>query len=1266
MRAGVLTIAGVLALGLVVWLFLGDGDPELSDDIAGMGAETTAPTLTGRAASMQVEELGDFAGDSSLKARVVDTEGAPIAGVRVQLRGRYRESLFGPPPSIALAAPPPAVQALMSETSDAEGRVQFDGLDRRALYSLEAQPAPPWCRVSVARHWAGFLETLIVLDRGQGLRVRAVDADGVGLQAWVSASLQSSREERMARDYRSVSNARWVRTPMQTGRDGRLDLGCVPEEPLTFIVFVPGRGIRGGFTARPPFDEEILLPLSVEAGVTIHGTVRDAEGKPVEGAPVLASTIPGAFGAQGADAEMLLRRMQGESDGISVPAGTALMSRTAVDGTYRIEGLPAGSLGSIETWAGGGRPLHHDYSSCVVRPGDVLQADFQLRPALPLRGRVQDADGAPLGDVVVKLISEPGSPTTVSGADGAFQFPSVAEGFQRMVGSSPGLFPDGVTGLHVGPGGPPEAVITMRPAIAISGRVVDGTGATQAGIPVYLYWGPPSLKPLFETLTNESGEFRFDTAPRGQVRLTAAAPGGIFAHKSRSGEQTEPAVLTLRAGNTHGEVRVRVVGATSRRPYRVALAGHGKRHTTATLLDGVAVIRRLKPGTYKAAVLDAFERVIGDGVEVILPAGAKSAEVTLKPPATSSLSGRVTNADGSAAVRRRVTIALPAWQEAAARQSYSRGERQLTAVTDERGHFRVLELPAGTYVASMLGVSPQEVAVPGGPIDLRLPAPIAVAGRILAPDGTPVARGTITFHHRSSLDLDDDDWIDDSEVRLVVRDGRYEGLLHGGAVGLAVTLGDLFDAHGATVQTLTRAIRSYPLDAPEHVIQLEALPQLSISGRVVDDDGVGVARARVGSRGGTGNKYRSVVSDENGAFRLPHLSEGAYKITVKPPNNTPYYTVERYRADAGTEDLTLLLHKGVAVKGRVLGEGGKPIPYRRIRCYWTAHGKRGVTSSGTDNLGHFTLWGVPDGVKADVRVDKGYGRNDMYFPWSKKGMAITEGDLEIQLRRAHLVRGTVDGLVLKDAARCKVVADRRVKTKKGYAWRRLAVGDVSMDGKFRVGPLAAGRVRISVAPPEGYGPGPAVEVEAPATDVTLTVTPEGDGPRRIRGSLIGQDVRNFRVVWIPTATPKYSAATEVDATGTFVIHVHKKAQGPGVLFAQRYNSTLSAFLKSVGHGDEVHRLTLKEGLEVRGRVAGSGGGVTCKGSVWLSVNDEGMFEGLIESDGTFVVSGLPPLTFTLHGDARLLRGDETVKRGSLQVLKAVGAGSSGHVLEFED
>jgi RNA polymerase sigma factor (sigma-70 family) len=406
----------------------------------------------------------------------------------------------------------------------------------------------------------------------------------------------------------------------------------------------------------------------------------------------------------------------------------------------------------------------------------------------------------------------------------------------------------------------------------------------------------------------------------------------------------------------------------------------------------------------------------------------------------------------------------------------------------------VAMLAAGTvflaYRAPAEEVEPPTTAEAPMPVaDVRPAAPAAetkemtVSGRVLGPDGQPLADARVMVWARHGLVMHSGEWWASfrNEVLGQVKsdsDGRYrltvprtDPNFNMRSVRVVVTA----PGHGLAWKALNP-------DAPEVEADLRLVPVQRVSGHLTglqgeDAAGVTVHVARIKRKPEKGERDDDTVlrptddrpltatTDARGNFVFTEFGpDVALDLEVLDPR---YERKTDWQVNTGDkkagENLQLLLGPGRYVEGRVTYQDtGKPVPHARLLL------SSPVIESKTDAEGRFKIplynprEQEPFGgfITRDVSISATPPPGEPYlgagagadFP---KG--VVRREVNLALPRGALIRGKVT-----EAGSGKPVAGARVACNAGYD-SSVASGP---DGSFQIG-VAPGGVRLIVAHPSG-------------------------------------------------------------------------------------------------------------------------------------------------------------------------------------------------------
>lgn len=272
--------------------------------------------------------------------------------------------------------------------------------------------------------------------------------------------------------------------------------GSHPEFPTTRVTYNV-RGMSRGYAL-------LRLRARGPSGVgSVRGTVRSADGEPLEGALVRLNDGP----------------------------ATVAAARTAADGTFSLREVGAGPLQISAT-----APGYVAYeASTLLRVGQVLERELRLVRSASVRGVVRTVAGTPPPGRFTVLATNTGRLrpiASVSTADpeGNFELTGLGPGSYQLRAEADGFAPSAPVALTVPrEGSVPETPLTLGDDGVVGGRVVDArTGQPVVGAQVEreLLDAPPlptGVALQRGTTTDARGAFELHGMPPsfGGLRVTA-------------------------------------------------------------------------------------------------------------------------------------------------------------------------------------------------------------------------------------------------------------------------------------------------------------------------------------------------------------------------------------------------------------------------------------------------------------------------------------------------------------------------------------------------------------------------------------------------------------------------------------------------------------------------------------------------------------------------------------------------------------------------
>ncbi|MFH8979646.1 MFS transporter [Streptomyces varsoviensis] len=239
-------------------------------------------------------------------------------------------------------------------------------------------------------------------------------------------------------------------------------------------------------------------------------------------------------------------------------------------------------------------------------------------------------------------------------------------------------------------------------------------------------------------------------------------------------------------------------------------------------------------------------------------------------------------------------------------------------------------------------LTPGDAAVPPGEaVADAVPATAgpAIHGRVLGPDGAPVAGAAVTLIDTAGRQLG----------RTVSgSDGRY---------GVRAPEAGSFVVIGSAAGLRPRATTVPVTDAPV-ACELRLDGGDGVTGTVRAEGGPVLAGAVVTATDARGEVAASAVTGPEGAYSLPRLAPGPYALTVSAAGHRPY-AVQIECADGPARRIDVELGSAVTVRGTVRDRGGRPLEDARVSLLDAAGDI--VARCVTDDRGGFAFTDLADG-----------------------------------------------------------------------------------------------------------------------------------------------------------------------------------------------------------------------------------------------------------------------------------------------------------------
>lgn len=896
--------------------------------------------------------------------------------------------------------------------------------------------------------------------------------------------------------------------------------------------------------------ETASVTLEMRRGRTVRGIVRGPDRTPVAGVPV---------------------HVVGAGD------HRVRSTRTGATGAYEVAALPAAALG-ILAFGDGWVPaealaLAREPSGAV--PLDLLAqdatVDLNVVPGVGARVLVEAVDHKPIPGATVR-VGTPGSgrmgtPVWMSDLFLLEPVATAADGVAELRGLIPGFsYPVRATATgHVAsdgevvPASAPVATttLTLEPGRTITVRVRErGTGVPIPGASVVVWVATKrggEMRQRGEELTAADGRVSFEGLPRTASACAVEAPRHLSRREdshdipeSDSDARDLAFDVELVPGlSLAGRLRrsdgkplyvpsiqanpVEATGAPSDRPWRTAEVG----------ADGVFLVEGLAPGRYRLEAQDILEDGEGASIEVAVEAdaGATGIEVTLpRPPAPEALRRarlRVLSPDGQP-VPRAVTEIWGGFGSVSG-STAREGDLELDGETLEG--FRVDIAYARDAEGRALPFGPAHFG-PGAAdaveAEVRLPPGVVVEGKVVDPEGRPVAGVEVTARPEAV----------DAEGHAVWK-CTWHGIEKTGTDGRFRFIGLAAEPYSYDLG-VPRGFAAGPrvqsnAPASDVVIRIERSVDVVLT--VLDAAGRPAVGAKVDVQP-DGEAYhtrvKSIVDAAGHAHLLGLHPTRPYALEIQPPHATKGLLTLHRDGWVAREETVRLAAAGT-VTGTIVDGDGRPWPGASVRWWLDGKEQRDLVA---DASGRFELGDLRPGELV-LSAFGGEGRRDPEPELEGPKKTVTVGATDVTLTALRGVELTVR-IAAPDPGAWKGleawVSRRDPKDPLGRTTHGVPIGP---DGTFRSGPLVAG-APYAIWIPVGRTGLTALKTDVVGAAGELVLTPVAG--QTIRGRVVADKPLNSPFRWIDAYGTGWNLRAQLDAEGRF--ELRGVPDGPCVLRAE--------------------------------------------------------------------------------------------------------------------
>ncbi len=837
----------------------------------------------------ELEAVLALAPAAAASGEVVDASGSPVAGAAVTARavtaGRQAFSLFtGQEP-----------RALSRE----DGSFRIGRLMPEVPLELEARVAgfaPAGVRLEPLAPRESRAGVLLVLRRGASLSGRVI---AVG-EPVAGAEIAALRQPSATTPVMLIRARQTAADPIAAASDGEGSFVLPNLAPGSYQLTVRAAGHAPLRVPGIELDEAAgstdLGVLELEPGASIRGLVVDADGGPIAGAEIRASSR---------ESQVISMMVWRRDDR---PAAL-----TGADGHFEIADRRHGERVDLEVSYKGHQPAR---ARAVEAPTET-PVRIVLERAARVAGTVLGAGGEPIAGAQVLVAAEEAltgggalrSPAHGRSDDrGRFAIDSAPSGRVRLIATAPG-WRAAESGAELEPGSALEGLrLVLERGATVAGRVLeaDGKPALGAWVRVENQGGNPWARPPTARVDGD-GNYLLEGVEPGLRLLVAESP---------EREETAREIEVTPGSN---RLDLRFAGG-------VELAGRVTDAAGLPLADVALTLASEGVGWQGAETLSREDGSFGfdgvrDGHYLLRAAKAGYASTTLEPPlrvAGAALTGIEVRLEAGGTIRGRLVGLEAAQIPLVTVSAFRPSDEWALGRVDRDGEYRIADLSPGEWnVGAMVADGAQArgrvTLTRGGEatLDLDFGGGLTLTGQVLSA-GQPVTGIDVWLRG-----LDVIDWghaPTDLEGRF-----RIAGLEPG--------------RHRLEISDSRSGLRhreEFELDGDRDVVV--ELFTTRVAGRVLDaEEGSPLAGAElslepvVESAGRTAFDRAQATSDAEGRFALAEVAAGGYLLRAVHEGYAPAVMALAVEAGAAVPELELRLEASSGLRLRVRGPTGAPV-----------------------------------------------------------------------------------------------------------------------------------------------------------------------------------------------------------------------------------------------------------------------------------------------------------------------------------------------------